>query len=299
MELELDLDLENYSLQELLNLFKLKNNFTINDLKITKKMVMLMHPDKSGLEKEYFLFYCKAFRMLKDIYEIRNKRKNSLNNENSKIEYLADDEDDKGKRLLVENLLKKDKEDFHIWFNKSFEKINIVEEERENGYGEWFKSNDDIDTTETTYNMMNQKISEKKEKLSAIIKKTDIMETGQYLSSQNYKELDSGVPESYSSNMFSSLPFEDLKKAHTETVVPVSNSDYNKIKKFNNLESYRRERNSQNTKPLTQEEANKYINNKEKLEDNKNIKLAYKLTREEEKTSEANNSWWSNLRLLQ
>ena len=95
------------------------------------------------------------------------------------------------------------------------------------------------------------------------------------------------------------LPFEDLKKAHTETVVPVSNSDYNKIKKFNNLESYRRERNSQNTKPLTQEEANKYINNKEKLEDNKNIKLAYKLTREEEKTSEANNSWWSNLRLLQ
>ena len=297
--MELDLDLENYSLQELLNLFKLKNNFSINDLKITKKMVMLMHPDKSGLEKEYFLFYCKAFRMLKDIYEIRNKRKNSLNNENSKIEYLADDEDDKGKRLLVENLLKKDKEDFNIWFNKSFEKINIVEEERKNGYGEWFKSNDDIDTTETTYNMMNQKISEKKEKLSAIIKKTDIMETGQYLSSQNYKELDSGVPESYSSNMFSSLPFEDLKKAHTETVVPVSNSDYNKIKKFNNLESYRRERNSQNTKPLTQEEANKYINNKEKLEDNKNIKLAYKLTREEEKTSEANNSWWSNLRLLQ
>ena len=55
--MELDLDLENYSLQELLNLFKLKNNFSINDLKITKKMVMLMHPDKSGLEKEYFLFY--------------------------------------------------------------------------------------------------------------------------------------------------------------------------------------------------------------------------------------------------
>ena len=144
-----------------------------------------MHPDKSGLEKEYFLFYCKAFRMLKDIYEIRNKRQDILTTENSKIKYLAEDDDDKGKRLLVENLLKKDKDNFHIWFNKSFEKINIVEEEREKGYGDWFKSNDDIDTTETTYNMMNQKISEKKEKLSAIIKKTDIMETGQYLSSQN------------------------------------------------------------------------------------------------------------------
>ena len=33
--MELDLELENYSLQDLLKLFKLKNNFGINDLKTT------------------------------------------------------------------------------------------------------------------------------------------------------------------------------------------------------------------------------------------------------------------------
>jgi len=295
--MELDLNLDNYNLEELLNLFKLSKNFDIEDLKVTKKLVMKMHPDKSGLDKEYFLFYCKGFRMLKEIYEFRNKRQENLNYNNSKMKYEVE-EQDKGKELLLEKILKKDKDNFNTWFNKAFEKINIVEEERENGYGEWFKSNDDIDNTETTYNMMNEKIREKKNRLSSIVKKHDILETGQYENSQNYKELDGGIPESYSSNLFSNLTFEDLKKAHTETVVPVSDNDYLKIKKFNNLESYRQHRNSQNTKPLSQEEANHYINDKDKLDDNKNIKLAYKLAKEEEKTQEANKSWWANLRLL-
>ena len=296
--METDLNLDNYNLQDLLTLFNLNNNFDITDLKQAKKTVLQLHPDKSGLDKEYFLFYTKAFRMVKDIYDFRNKKKEYLDDEKAKIDYLAENEEDKGKRILVEKLLKKDKDNFHTWFNETFEKINIVEEERRAGYGDWFKSNEDIDDTETTYNMMNQKIAEKKEYLSSIVKKHDILEVGQYQSSQNCRELDGGAPESYSSNMFSSLPYEDLKKAHTETVVPVCENDYNKIPKFNNLESYRQYRNSQNIVPLTDAEANNFINNKEMLEDKNNVKLAYKLTREEELAEEANKSWWSNLRLL-
>ena len=52
--MEIDLNLDNYNLAELLNLFKLKNNINIDDLKTTKKIVMKLHPDKSGLDKEYF-----------------------------------------------------------------------------------------------------------------------------------------------------------------------------------------------------------------------------------------------------
>ena len=195
-------------------------------------------------------------------------------------------------------MLKKDKDSFHDWFNETFEKINIVEEERRNGYGDWFKSEQDIDTTETSYNMMNQKIAEKKEHLSSIIKRHDIMDTGQYQSSQNCKELNGDAPESYSSDIFSNLPFEDLKKAHTETVVPVGENDYNQVQKFQNVETLRRHRADQNIKPLTEEEANKFVNNKEKLDDQKSMKLAYSLTRGEEAAEEANKNWWSNLQLL-
>ena len=226
--MEIDLNLDNYDLQDLLNLFSLNYNFTIEDLKNSKKSVMQTHPDKSGLDKKYFLFYCKAFRIIKNIYDFKNKK---ISSPNYDIEYLAEN-GDKGKRLLVENLMKKDKNTFHKWFNETFEKINIIEEERNTGYGEWFQSNEDLDTNDvnkTTPNILHQKIREKKEILSSLSNIKNIEEINSC--TENYKNLGGIAPSSYSSDIFSRLPYEDLKKAHTETVVPVGEKDYNNIKK--------------------------------------------------------------------
>ena len=50
MEQEIDLNIENYDLEDLLNLFQLNYSFNIDDLKKrSKKMVLKLHPDKSGL----------------------------------------------------------------------------------------------------------------------------------------------------------------------------------------------------------------------------------------------------------
>ena len=51
----------NYKLNDLLKLFNLDFNFTIDDLKRAKKVVMQTHPDKSKLDKQYFLFFSKAY----------------------------------------------------------------------------------------------------------------------------------------------------------------------------------------------------------------------------------------------
>ena len=53
--MDIDFNLDNYNLQDLLTLFQLENNFNIEDLKNAKKIVLQLHPDKSGLDKEYFL----------------------------------------------------------------------------------------------------------------------------------------------------------------------------------------------------------------------------------------------------
>ena len=50
------------------------------------------------------------------------------------------------------------------------------------------------------------------------------------MTSNNGYDLDRNKPSSYSSGMFSKLAYEDLKKAHTETVVPVTHDDYLKRK---------------------------------------------------------------------
>jgi len=55
--MSVDLDIDNYNLEDILSLFKVPLNFNKEDLKTAKKMTLMTHPDKSGLDKDYFLFY--------------------------------------------------------------------------------------------------------------------------------------------------------------------------------------------------------------------------------------------------
>ena len=55
---DIDLNENNYNYQELLNLFSLDDNFNLSDLKIARKKVLKLHPDKCNLNiKYFFIFY--------------------------------------------------------------------------------------------------------------------------------------------------------------------------------------------------------------------------------------------------
>ena len=57
-----NLDIQSYSFYDIIELFDLSpDNVSLEDLKRAKKRVLMLHPDKSKLPKEYFLFYKKAF----------------------------------------------------------------------------------------------------------------------------------------------------------------------------------------------------------------------------------------------
>ena len=118
-------------------LFHLSYNFTEVDLKRAKKIVLKTHPDKSGLSKEYFLFFSKAYKIIYSIHEFRMKGKGPT-------EYMVDEENNE----VIKNISKGEK--FNKIFNELFEKYNVKDDETEKGYGDWLKSNDDIDTTTTT-----------------------------------------------------------------------------------------------------------------------------------------------------
>ena len=62
--MDVDLDIDNYDLIDILNLFKLKYNFDKNDLKQAKLMALKTHPDKSNLDIKYFLFFSKAYNIV-------------------------------------------------------------------------------------------------------------------------------------------------------------------------------------------------------------------------------------------
>ena len=60
--MSIDLNIENYELDEIINLFNIPYLFTETDLKKAKRQVLLTHPDKSKLDKKFFiLFSCLSY----------------------------------------------------------------------------------------------------------------------------------------------------------------------------------------------------------------------------------------------
>jgi hypothetical protein len=86
--MEVDLNIENYNLEDILNLFKIPLNYDENDLKLSKKTVLATHPDKSGLDPKYFLFYSKAYQYVYNLYMMRKGNNNK--NISYDSEYIAE-----------------------------------------------------------------------------------------------------------------------------------------------------------------------------------------------------------------
>lgn len=296
----LDLNIENYDLIDILKLFKINNyDFSRDELKEAKKIVLMTHPDKSRLDKKYFLFFKEAYKILYTIYEFRyksnNENKNKTYNEISEsVEVI------KERNELLNNIKEKHKNapEFNEWFNRMFEKTNITNKQKENGYGDWLSSNDDIDTRTTTYSNMNQTFETKKRELKSIIVYNDYS-TITYNENNTYKldeEID--TPSTYSSDIFSKLKYDDLKKAHTETVIPVTIDDYNNKKKYRNVNELNNDRPVKYDDMPSIEQSNQYLNNIKQTELKGDIERAFKLAKQDEYYKKVNNSWWSNLKQL-
>ena len=281
----LDLDLDNYDLPDLLNLFKLDYKFTEENLKQAKKMVLMTHPDKSKLPKEYFLFFCKAYKIIYSIHKFRVR-----GNKDQPTVYSVD-KDVENEKLLKDIV---NNPNFNKIFNELFEKNRIEDEATENGYGDWLKSNEDIDTRNTTLTDMNETFNNKKREVRALIIQKDVEELG----GQGYSDLGGDIPENYSSGLFSKLTYEDVKKAHIETVVPVTGEDMRK--NYRNVEALRRERGIEeiNNKPLSLEQGNKYLQQRLGDQDKQDTRRAFRLARQELAAQKANENWMSGFKRI-
>ena len=86
MSVELDLDINNYDLDDLLRLFNISKNVNAEDLKKAKSKMLKTHPDKSGLDPKFFHFYSQAYKILYGIWEFKQKG-NTTNTDYIPFEY--------------------------------------------------------------------------------------------------------------------------------------------------------------------------------------------------------------------
>jgi len=288
---DLDLNIDNYNLEDMLNLFGLNINYNVGDLKNAKKMALKTHPDKSGLKTEVFIFFSKAYNMLSKIYKLKNKTEKKVEN----IDYDENDmEDDIGNKELLDMKLKTlKKKNFNKWFNDLFEKSNG--KSNTNGYGDWLKSEEGVSNIKISNKTEFDALFKKRKRESReLIVKADIQDM---IYNGGGTMLDA-TETVYSSDIFSKLRYDDVRKAHMETVVPVTEQDFKDKKRFDNVEQYIRHRKSSEGKipdlSYSKVQLKKSKNNNEVID----TKRAYNLLMEDDKMKNKNKMWWKNLKLL-
>ena len=286
-----DLNIDNYDLEDLLNLFHLNYEFDENDLKRAKTLALKTHPDKSGLNKEVFLFFMKAYKMIESIYEFKLKRAKCARNTSYENEKMESDK----KTLLLKKLDGMKAKDFNKWFNKMFEKVKVNDDDVDSGYGKWFKSDEDVNEETVTNKRDMEAVFNKKKAASRelVLHKgvNEMVHGGGY-------DLTRSRPEEYSSDIFSKLQYDDLRKAHTETVVPVTHEDYLRRKKYNNVESLKKDRAENNPAMLSLAQSKELLRGRKSKEQMGNTQRAFKILKREEEITRANKEWWKELRTL-
>ena len=290
----MDLDITNYDYDDILKLFELSKNFNIEDLKNAKKKVLASHPDKSGLDKSYFLFFSSAYKILFSIYNFREKH-SSLTNFNNYNDTYSAEKDEINEELINKLINSKSKKEFNSWFNTQFENLKITSDYEKNGYGEWLNdASDEQVTLCKDLTSMNKIIEEKKKTLrsSMLVKKQEISE----FNNSQYCDLTNSKPEDYSSGLFSKFQYEDLKKAHNESLIPVTNEDYSI--NYSSLEDIRLKRASQSLTPLQDQEAKNYLNKSKEHENALSSTRAYNLLKQDEVNRQKNERFWSNLKRI-
>ena len=277
-----DLDLDNYKLNDILNLFKVPYDFDEKDLKRAYRQVLMIHPDKSKLDAKYFHFYVEAYKILSNIYYFHHRKKQSTEYEEQTIS--------EEHKIILDNI---DKNKFNEWFNKMFEKVKILDNEQDSGYEQWLRSNKDIfDTTSVAKNDMDAVFEKRKKQCRDLVVINDLQEIG----SNGGYELARNRPKEYSSEIFSKLTYNDLKKAHIETVVPVTKEDYDRIPKFKNGESYVRHRKEVTVSSLDQ--AKQLMAKKKERAKKTNMERAFYIYKQDEQIEKMNKKWWGQLKHL-
>ena len=297
----LDLNIDNYSREELYKLFGFRTSAILSqeNMKEAKKIVLKTHPDKSRLDNKYFVFFNKAYKKLLDIYEFQNKTTTKKTADTNEY-YDSQNTQVLDKMFDMKSDLK-DSNNFNKWFNEQFEK-HRVEDPVEHGYGNWLKSDEDIVYTPQNINKdsMAREMEKRKKQIQALTPYSGVGSSfgGSSVGGSSLMEYNSNFS---SGSLFSSgggMGFTDLRQAYVESVIPVTEEDFNKTQKFKSVDEYKRHRENVDMSPLSKEEAMRQLFYQEKKENEESASLAFYHAQQLEKARKNNDTFWSGLKQL-
>jgi hypothetical protein len=294
-----NLDITMYSFQDLLNLFGIKSKIiSTEEIKSAKRKVLMMHPDKSGLDANYFLFYKRALDIIYHYYLETNKQNQSMSEENTeyknKVQFNENLE-----TVVKKNVGEMSSDKFQSWFNEQFEEVagNRFDPTR----NDWFRNEDPVYklNENVKVNGISSEFEKIKKQNAELAVYRGVQEMRHNAGSSLYDEEDTG-DQYISTDPFSKLKFDDLRKVHKDqTILAVGEHDFSKVKTYKNMEQLQQERGTQVLDPLDKSEAEKLFQDNEKTYKERILKQQFESNRKTDQFEEKNKTILSSfLRLF-
>jgi hypothetical protein len=223
-----------YKFDEVLGLFNLQNRTEISeeDIKNAKLMVLKMHPDKSRLPPDYFLFYKKAFDIVYEFYQNQSRITKPVPKEEVKYNSYGRGIDSglnkAANRQIQTTISKMDSQQFGTVFNELFEKnmLNAEKQHRDQERTKWFRTEDEPPEIHAGNGTINEKIERIKEQQShMMLSQYQGVQTlytggGGIQSGNVYDDDQDDIGSTYiTSDPFSKLKYDDLRKVHKDQTI--------------------------------------------------------------------------------
>ena len=290
---QLDTNISNYGLQDILNLFSIPMAFTETHLKHAKRVVLKTHPDKCSLPKEYFLFFTQAYRILYQIYTMRHEKAQGYAHAEKYRDLITAEKEKEGYNdpAATKKLSSMSPSEFNRWFNEAFDKYRVPDDERDAGYDDWFRNGDGSGNEETSTGPVSKtqwsaSLESARSRMMALVPGSG------------------SDPVSYGQGQCQGqgLQYEDLKRAHTETLIPITDGDIQTItrNRCNNVQELRTQRTNWSASfvPLNKTESVNILDREKEHDSEQCTHRAYSMAKQDEIAREMNRKFMKEFKTI-
>jgi len=228
-----------YSLKEIFALFEIDISvpIRIDQIKLAKRKVLMTHPDKSRLPPEYFLFYKRAFEIVAKYFTEQERQHQEVPKDSIAYSPTTNDE-----MTITDTARREFQEKFNRVFDENMaRKIDPAK-------NAWFSTPNAESGEQITMATMAAVFESKREKqhhaAMTLYRGVQDMAGSHIPCTTLYDDMDDEENNHYvSSDPFSKLKFDDLRKVHKDqTIFAVGERDLQQMPAYSSVDHYLQER---------------------------------------------------------
>jgi hypothetical protein len=274
-----DLDINNYDLPDILRLFKLPVDFTSTELKNARARVLALHPDKSNLDAQYFVFFSKAYKMLQTVHEFKTKGSTDRTNRED-FDLSAE------QHAALASFAAKGGNTQQL-INETFEQHDLKTDYARGGYEDWLKSGEDAPIQQKSLSEMGQEFEQRRREQRALVHYTGPVEYGS-------NQFDGCMIDGSGTNDYSGNGHMDLRAAYDNCINTVDTENIGQT--FGSVDALAKFRASQQLTPMAEDEAWAVLQQAEDADNAVSMRRAFRLAQQAEAAAAVQDtSVWSKL----